>query len=86
MLKFLTFLLVIYLVFRIFTRVLLPLVAKNYVRKAQEKFYRQNPDINPDEAKKREGEVHIKSRPAKQDRKTDELGDYVDFEEIDDKE
>jgi hypothetical protein len=58
-------------------------MAKNYVKKAQEKFYQQNPNIDPDEAKRREGEVKVKSRPQKNANKKDDLGDYVDFEEID---
>jgi hypothetical protein len=52
------------------------------VKKAQEQFYEQNPHINPEEAKRREGEVNIKSRPQHQSTKKDELGDYVDFEEV----
>jgi len=53
------------------------------VHKAQEKFYQQNPNIDPDDAKRKEGEVNVKSRPQNQNRKSDELGDYVDFEEVD---
>ncbi len=58
-------------------------MARNYVKKAQDKFYQQNPNIDPEEAKRREGEVKVKSRPQKSSSKKDELGDYVDFEEID---
>jgi len=58
-------------------------MAKKYVKKAQDKFYQQNPNINPEEAKRGEGEVKVKSRPQKNENKKDELGDYVDFEEID---
>ncbi len=78
----LLFILFVYLFFRIFTRILLPFFAKRYVKKAQERFYEQNPHIDPDEAKRREGEVNIKSRPQNQSAKKDELGDYVDFEEV----
>ncbi len=81
--KFLLIVLFIYLGFRIFTRTILPYFVKRYVHKAQEKFYNQNPDVNPDDAKRKEGEVNVKSRPQNQNRKTDELGDYVDFEEVD---
>jgi hypothetical protein len=84
MLKVLWVLLLIYLFFRLLTRTLLPLFARNYVKKAQEKFYQQNPDINPEEAKKKEGEVKVKSRPQKSAVSKKELGDYVDFEEVED--
>jgi hypothetical protein len=74
--------LLIYLIFRLFTRTLLPYFVRNYVKKAQEKFYQQNPNINPEEAKQREGEVKVKSRPKNQSGSKEELGDYVDFEEV----
>jgi len=74
--------LLIYLFFRFFTRTILPYFAKSYVKKAQEKFYQQNPNISPEEAKKREGEVNIKSKPNTQTTHKEELGDYVDFEEV----
>jgi len=74
--------LLIYLLFRFFTRTLLPYFVRNYVKKAQEKFYQQNPNINPEEAKQREGEVKVKSRPQSQSSGKEDLGDYVDFEEV----
>ena len=81
--KTLLIILLIYLLFRLFTRTLLPYFVKNYVKKAQEKFYQQNPNTDPGEAKQREGEVKVKSRPQNKSQKKDELGDYVDFEEMD---
>jgi len=83
MFKVLWIILLIYLFFRLLTRTLFPFLARNYVKKAQEKFYQQNPNINPEEAKRQEGEVKVKSRPQKTTAKKDELGDYVDFEEVD---
>lgn len=71
--------------FRFFTRTVLPYFAKRYVKKAQEKFYQQNPNVNPEEAKQKEGEVNIKSKPKANTSNKNELGDYVDFEEVDDK-
>ena len=83
MLKVLWIILLIYLFFRLLTRTLFPFLVRNYVKKAQEKFYQQNPNIDPEEAKKHEGEVKVKSRPKNEHNKKDELGDYVDFEEVD---
>ena len=80
--KALLIILFIYLIFRFFTRTLLPYFAKSYVKKAQEKFYQLNPNINPEEAKRREGEVNIKSKPSPKASQKEELGDYVDFEEV----
>ena len=50
----------------------------------QRNFYEQNPHLDPD-AKKKEGEVKVDSRPenGKQaERKDDDFGDYIDYEEI----
>lgn len=82
--KFLLVILLIYLVFRFVTRTLLPYFVKRYVNKAQQNFYQQNPNTDPQEAKRKEGEVNIKEKPQSSGRKKEALGDYVDFEELDD--
>jgi len=53
------------------------------VQKAQENFQRQQGYVDPEEAKEREGEVNIKSKPTtSHENAKSELGDYVEFEEI----
>mgnify|MGYP002629261450 CR=1 FL=1 len=75
----------IYYAFRVITRFILPYFAKRWVQKAQENFQRQQGYVDPEESKKREGEVKVnpesKSTSNKDGSKKD-LGDYVDFEEI----
>lgn len=75
----------IYYIFRIITRFLLPFFAKRWVKKAQDNFQRQQGYVDPEEAKQREGEVNVeaKSDPTNtQNNSKSDLGDYVDFEEI----
>ncbi len=84
MFKVLWIILLIYLFFRLLTRTLFPFLARNYVKKAQEKFYQQNPNISPEEAKRKEGEVNIKTKPTPKATQKEALGDYVDFEEVED--
>ena len=73
----------IYYAFRIIVRYLLPYFAKRWVQKAQENFQRQQGYVDPEEAKEREGEVNIKSKPTTSpENSKKDLGDYVEFEEI----
>jgi hypothetical protein len=82
--RFLLILIVIYYVFKLLVRFVFPFVVKNYLNKMQRNFYEQNPHLDPD-AKKKEGEVKVDSCPenGKQaERKDDDFGDYIDYEEI----
>jgi hypothetical protein len=47
----------------------------------QKKFFDQNPHFDPDFKTKNEGEMKIKYN-TKTKASTDEIGDYVDYEEI----
>jgi hypothetical protein len=85
LIRFILILIFLYYFFRVITRFLLPFLAQRFVRKAQENFNRQQAYADPEEARKREGEVNVKAKP--QDKSNghnakDKLGDYVDFEEI----
>ena len=85
LLRTLLILAIIYYSFKVLARYIFPLFLKSFVKKAQENFERQQGYVDPDEAKKREGEVNIKtntqSQPSNESSKK-ELGDYVEFEEI----
>ncbi len=50
----------------------------NKVSKKNNNYYRGAKDIN-----KKEGDVSIDKMPKKNKSKSDKLGDYVDYEEID---
>ena len=74
--KFIFFLIVFYLVFKLISR-LFYFYLLNRVSKRNNN-YRATEDLN-----KKEGEVSIDKMPKKNKSKSDKLGDYVDYEEID---
>ena len=54
------------------------------MKNAQEKFQQQQGFVDPEEAKKREGEVKVKQQDSSKTTNSNsknELGDYVEFEE-----
>ncbi|MFW6227455.1 MAG: DUF4834 family protein [Bacteroidota bacterium] len=86
--KFLIIAILLYVFFRLLGHYILPWMVKRYVKKAGKDFFERNPDADPEyrnKKKKREGEINVKygSGTAKKSGKDDNLGDYVDFEEID---
>ena len=84
--RFLLILIVIYYVFKLLVRYIFPFIVKRYLSKVQKQFYNQNPHLDPDEQKKKEGEVKVdfnsERKENKNDNSTDDFGDYIDFEEI----
>ncbi len=76
-------LLVIYFLFKVVVRVILPLLLKKFVEKKSQEFQ----DRFNQHEKKPEGEITIetKENKKKKDRKDkDDDGEYVDYEEIKD--
>jgi hypothetical protein len=85
LLRTLLILVLLYYAFKAITRYLLPFLAQRWVKKAQENFKQQQGYVDPDEAKRREGEVKVESKPntnSKSKSNKDELGDYIEYEEI----
>lgn len=83
-LKFLFIVILIYYFFKVLGRWIFPFLVKRWMNRFQRKFFEQNPHINPDFDRGKEGDVNIKyeskgNTTAKSDV---EIGDYVDFEEI----
>ena len=74
--KFIFFLIIFYLVFKLISR-LFYFYLFNKVSK-KNNIYRGAKDVN-----KKEGDVSIDKMPKKNKSKSDKLGDYVDYEEID---
>ncbi|MCB2208987.1 MAG: DUF4834 family protein [Bacteroidetes bacterium] len=71
--------------FRLFLRYGLPWLMGRYVKKQQEKFYQGFNQSRENAYQKKEGEVKIK-QPRKKSKKDDgDFGEYVDFEDIDNK-
>jgi len=82
--KLLLIIILVYLFFRILVRYILPWMVRRYIKKAREKFYRQNPHFDHHEQKK-EGEMTISIKRTKHSKPdTDKIGDYTDYEEIKD--
>ena len=74
---FLTYLLLKYL-----GRILVPILLKRFASKMKDRFQGQfNQQNSPVEE---EGEVSIKTKPKKSKTDTNDMGEYVDFEEVDD--
>ena len=69
-------------ILRILGRYILPILLKRYIKKKQSQFNQQfNQQDSPAE---KEGEVSIKTKPKKSKTDTNDIGEYVDFEEVDD--
>ena len=69
-------------ILRILGRYIFPILLKRYINKKQSQFNQQfNQQDSPVEE---EGEVSIKTKPKKSKTDTDDMGEYVDFEEVDD--
>lgn len=80
MFRFILWILIFYLLFRVLVRYVFPFLLRYFLKNSQEKFYRDNPDVR----KKKEGEVSIKhpSESNKHVKKAkDDLGEYVEYEE-----
>ncbi len=62
----------------------MPWLLKGFIKNQHRKFYNQQ--TNQQSTKRKEGEVHIKSKSKKSSKKDDGLGDYIDFEDFTDAE
>ena len=74
--KFIFFLILFYFGFKLISRIFYMFLLKKVAR--NQSNYQSNPNSN-----KKEGEVSIDKMPNKNKSKSDKLGDYVDYEEID---
>ncbi len=74
---------IIYVFFRIFTGIILPAILKWQLNRYKKKYYSQNPGAK--ESKRyRKGNVNITMDNQKSEVGSDNIGEYVDFEEIKD--
>ena len=74
--KFIFFLILFYFGFRLISRLIYMYLVTRVSKKNAN--YRKAEDLN-----KKEGDVSIDKMPKKNKSKSDKLGDYVDYEEID---
>ncbi len=89
--KTILIILFIYQGFKVLARFFAPFLMRYAAKKVQEKFKdqmgQQGGGFNSNNASpKKEGSVHIKSKPTtKGNINTESVGDYVDFEEVEEK-
>ena len=79
LLKFLFWFFVISYLIRFLGRVFLPIMLKRFINKSSEKFKQQYDNMD---THNKEGEITIESNKTSSDSSND-VGDYVDFEEVD---
>lgn len=80
--RLLLILVLLYYGFKLLVRYVFPYFLKRFVNNAQKNFYKQNPHLDPDQAKKEEGNVHVNNKNTKSKHQQNDFGDYVDYEEI----
>ena len=75
-------LLIIYIIYRLLVRYILPHLIKNFLKRQQEKFFEQNPSFREEENRK-EGDVKIDNLHKEAgNTKKKNIGEYVDYEEV----
>ena len=82
MVRFLGIVILIYLFFRILGKFILPFIAKSYVNKQKQRYYQENPNATQD--KERDGEIHIRRAANRKQKVNPEIGEVVEFEEVED--
>ena len=80
--RLIVIMIIVYMIYRLLVRYIIPFLFKAYIKKSQDKFYQQNPNLRKDPLKKK-GEVSVDFIPEKRNRKSDvNEDDYIDYEEI----
>ena len=84
-LKFLFFVIVIYYILKLIGKYVMPYLLSVFIKKAQNQMMGNASNNAPPKNKKKEGEVSIDLTPQKSPKTSKgEIGDYVDFEEVED--
>ena len=82
LIKFLIWFFLISYILKFLGRFVFPILLKRYINKKQSQFNQQfNQQDSPIE---KEGKVSVKTKPKKSKTDTNDMGEYVDFEEVDD--
>ena len=82
LLRTLLFILFFYYLFKVIARLFAPYLLKRMANKMNQRFQNQ---FNPqDDSLEKEGEVSIKTKSKKSKTDMNNMGEYVDFEELDD--
>lgn len=75
--------LLIYFGFKLIIRWFGPLLLKYILRRVGKKFGQQFQGFDPSAEKKKEGEVSIDKKPKNTRKSKKDVGEYIDYEEID---
>lgn len=81
-LKIILFIVIFYYVFFLIIRYLFPYILKRHIKKTQERFYGKQQEQQKHNRK--EGDVNIDYVPEDKKKKNGDIGEYVDYEEVDD--
>lgn len=75
---------IVYYGFRLLFRYVLPFFFKRWINNKVGQYQYQGGNVEQERAnaKKKEGEVHIRSRSTSKKSETDGIGDYIDYEEV----
>ncbi len=83
-LKFLFFVIAIYYILKLIGRYVMPYFLSIFIRKAQDRMMGNSSNYTSPKKSKKEGEVSVNSSYQKTPKSNkDTIGDYVDFEEVD---
>lgn len=82
-LKTILIILLIYFGFKLFIKWFGPMILKYFLGKIGKKFQEQFNQSPPTSSKKKEGEVVIEKKPGKGGKSNKDVGEYIDYEEID---
>ncbi len=85
MLRIIATFILIYLVFRIMIFYVFPRIGQWYLNRYRDKFYRNNPAASKAKERRQKQGMHVRQQADKQSADSDKIGEYVDFEEIEDK-
>lgn len=80
--RLLLVILIVYIVYTLFIRVIIPSVMRKYVNDFQKQFTAENRRAQEQQSKKKEGEVSIRYVNKDKTTKNPDDGEYVDYEEI----
>jgi len=84
LLKTILILLLVYYGVKLLSRLFAPILMRFVAKKAGQRFGQQfNQNQNPNEPIQKEGEISIDSTPQQQKASNKDVGEYVDYEEID---
>ncbi len=85
LIKFILSFLIFYYAFKFLSRIFAPIIIKGLAKKMTDRFQNYHNQQYEQQDSSKEGEVTIDARDNNRPRKKDDMGDYVDFEEIEDK-